>query len=241
MIIDMHAHSSGISPCCRIPADKVIIACKERGLDGIILTNHYSKSYLLNGDANGFAREYVDEYRLAKKYGEEYGVRVFFGIEITMELYDRVHLLVYGVDCDFVLSHPDIYDYTQQELYKTVHEYGGALIQAHPMRRGKNVLLDLDFLDGVEINSHPIYDATHVDELSEIAAEKGLMITSGGDYHADTKRPFCGAELPEDIESTSIGKFLLTTDKLKIHYQEPRCDDLYSAVYQRGIGITNKF
>jgi histidinol phosphatase-like PHP family hydrolase len=50
MLIDMHAHSSGISTCCQIPYDKVIDTAKENGMDGIVLTNHYQKNpnYYLN-------------------------------------------------------------------------------------------------------------------------------------------------------------------------------------------------
>ena len=234
----MHAHSSGISPCCRIPADQVIIACRDKGIDGIILTNHYCKSYLENNDAYAFAKEYVDEYALALAHGNAMGVKVFLGVEVTMELYDRVHLLIYGIDEEFILSHPALYDYTQKELYELVHSYGGALIQAHPMRRGKNVLLDPEYLDGVEINSHPLYDASHVDELSRIAANRGLVITSGGDYHADTKRPLCGAYLPDEIVGKDIGAYLKTCDRIEIIFQEPKQTKVQRAVYQRSVGAT---
>ena len=46
MLIDLHAHTSGISRCCRIPAPEVLRRAKEVGLCGIVLTNHYTKSYL---------------------------------------------------------------------------------------------------------------------------------------------------------------------------------------------------
>ena len=240
MLIDMHAHSSGISPCCRIPAEEVINVCKNKEIDGIVLTNHYCKSYLIDGDALGFAQKYVDEYRLAKEFGDKHGVKVFFGIEITMELYDRVHLLVYGVNESFVLDNPDIYDLDQKTLYNLVKNNGGALIQAHPMRRGKNVLLDPDYLDGVEVNSHPLYDASHIDELSEIAAERGIIITSGGDYHADSKRAYCGAILPDGIKSEEISDFLLSTDTIEIFFQEPKHDEIHRAVFKRNCGVVEK-
>ena len=99
--------------------------------------------------------------------------------------------------------------------------YGGAMVQAHPMRRGKNVLLDPKYLDGVEINSHPKYDCTHLDELSAFAHEHGLLITSGGDFHADTHRPHCGAILPDGNDNPGISRFICTTDSIELHYQEP--------------------
>lgn len=96
------------------------------------------------------------------------------------------------------------------------------MIQAHPMRGGKNVLLDPQYLDGVEINSHPLYDGTHIDELEDFAHQHGLILTSGGDYHADTHRPCCGALLPDNIHSNDIGRFLCSADSIELCYQEPK-------------------
>ena len=237
MLIDMHAHSSGISTCCQQPADKIIEIAQNIGIDGIILTNHYHKPYVKDNDALGFAKKYVDEYRFAKECGDKLGFKVFFGAEVTMDKHSNVHLLVYGIDEDFVLKYPDMFDYTQEELYRIVKNYVGSMIQAHPMRKGKNVLLDLDYLDGVEVNSHQIYDATHLVKLSEIARERGYIITSGGDFHADAPRAMCGAYLPDDIVGKDIGKYLLKTEKIEIRYQEPRENISHKAVYDRQRGL----
>lgn len=220
MLVDMHAHSSGISTCCKIPAPEVIAAAAEAGIDALILTNHYNKPYVKDGDYEGFARRYVEEYFYARDCGSKAGMTVHFGVEVQMEPHDRVHMLVYGVDTDFVLNHPTLFDYTQQELYRLVKAHGGAMVQAHPMRRGKNVLLDPKYLDGVEINSHPLYDGSHLEELSAFATDHGLILTSGGDYHADTHRPCCGAVLPDDIASKEIGAYLCAADSIELRYQE---------------------
>ena len=114
-------------------------------------------------------------------------------------------------------------------------EKGGMLVQAHPFRRGINVLQNLDYLDGVEANSHPLYDATHVQKLTEIAHSRKLILTSGGDYHADTPRPHCGAYLPDDLKDTrDLKNFLMTTDSLEIEYQEPGESVSHRVTYRRG-------
>ena len=59
MLIDLHAHSSGISKCCRIPIERVIKEAKRVGLDGIVLTNHYQKNYVTDGDYAAFIRRYA--------------------------------------------------------------------------------------------------------------------------------------------------------------------------------------
>lgn len=223
MLVDLHAHTSGISLCCKASAPEVIEAAKGVGLGGIVLTNHYQKSYVPDGNYADFAKRYIEEYRYTKALGKELGCRVFFGIEVTMERYDRVHLLIYGVDEKFVEQYPDMFDYSQEQLYRTVHENGGLLIQAHPLRRGKNALLDLSLLDGVEVNSHPKYDGTHIEELTELAEKNGLILTSGGDYHADTHRPCCGLYLPDTIASSEeLGAYLRAARELELCYQEPQ-------------------
>ena len=67
MLIDMHAHTSAISPCCLIPAPEVLAEVKAAGLDGIVLTNHYDKSYVKDGDAAAFARRYLDEFEYTRE------------------------------------------------------------------------------------------------------------------------------------------------------------------------------
>lgn len=234
MLIDMHAHTSGISTCCRIPAPDVVKAALDAGLDGIVLTNHYQRSYVKDGDAAAFAKRYADEYAYAKECADAAGCRIFYGMEVTMHRHDNAHILVYGLDPQFTVENPLLYEMSMEELYTLVHEKGGMLVQAHPFRRGINVLQDLKYLDGVEANSHPLYDATHVQKLTEIAQSKKLILTSGGDYHADTPRPHCGAYLPDDLKDTrDLKNFLMTTDSLDIEYQEPRESISHRMTYRR--------
>ena len=111
MLLDLHAHSSGISVCCQIDAREGLLRAKAAGLDGMVLTNHYTKDYVKDGDALAFARRYVDEYYAAKEAADELGVTLLFGVELTMEKHPNVHLLIYGVDDSFVYEHADMYDY----------------------------------------------------------------------------------------------------------------------------------
>ena len=221
MLIDFHAHSKGISKCCKIGGKDMVLLTKNSGMDGIILTNHYDKNYLINDDSNEFAKRYVDEFYYVQKEGEKIGFKVFFGLEITMAKHNNVHMLVYGVDCDFVLKYPNLYDYTQQELYNLVHQNNGILVQAHPYRKGKDVLLDLNYLDGIEANCHPLYDGTYIDELYNIAVTNKKLLTCGGDFHNDTIRVKCGVYLNDNIKNTSeIVNYLKNTKEIKLCIQE---------------------
>ena len=224
MLIDLHAHSSGISHCCRIPYKQVLEQTLDNGMDGIILTNHYQKSYFKDGSLDEFLEEYIYEFVTAEKYGNEIGCRVFFGIEVTMELYPKVHILIYGLEPDFLRKHPNLFDCSQKELYELVKSNNGVMVQAHPFRNGTTVL-DTEFLDGIEINCHPLYKNSFSDEILRIAKEKGLIVTCGGDFHADTYRPKCGMYLPDEIkDNNGLRSYLLSSTEKLLCIQEPNQD-----------------
>lgn len=227
----MHAHTSGISKCCRISAEEVLNEALNIGIDGLVLTNHYQKSYIENGNSLNFAENYIKEYRYSKKLAEKANVKLFFGIEVTMELYRNVHMLIYGVPECFLKNNPEIYNLTQEELYKTVKEYNGAVIQAHPFRNGTTVL-NTDYLDGIEINCHPLYKNSYSTTLYETAKKHNLALTCGGDFHADTYRPKCGIYLPESItNSEKLGEYLLSSNSFNLCIQEPYTENTVNLNY----------
>jgi len=151
-----------------------------------------------------------------------------------MERHAKEHLLVYGVNEDFPLLTPALYDLSQQQLYRLVHDNGGVLIQAHPLRKGENVLMDPDYLDGVEVNCHPKYDCTHHEELAHLARERGWILTCGGDYHADTHRVQCGMYLPETVtDGVALGVYLKNSTTVRLCVQEVGQQTAFRITYDR--------
>lgn len=240
MLIDLHAHSSGISKCCRIPAEQVVRAALEVGLDGIVLTNHYQKNYVTDGDYTAFAKRYVEEFRYAKQCGDALGLKVFFGVEITTEQYPGVHMLLYGIEESLIETHPTLFDLSQEELYRLTKEAGGTVIQAHPYRKGKR-LLDTRYMDGVEVNCHPLYGTSDFADMLKIAEGANLILTCGGDYHADTYRPRCGTYLPDTLkDSVELGRLIGTADSLTLCIHEPNTPTPYDFLYVRPSARTPK-
>ena len=241
MLIDLHAHSSGISKCCRIPAEEVLRVAQEHGIDGIVLTNHYVKTYVRDGDYAAFAKRYVTEYRYAKELGDACGLRVLFGIELTVAWDPKVHVLIYGVEESFLERYPTLFDLSQQELYELVKANGGVVVQAHPYRGG-NRLLDTAYLDGIEISCHPLYEGTYLQELTAVAKTHGLLLTCGGDFHADTHRPHCGMYLPDSIQTgVELGAYLASANEVTLCVQEVDETTSHDVVYTRPLPKSNPY
>ena len=182
---ETHLHTVEGSACSVTPGREYPAIFKERGYDGIFITDHF-----FHGNTRPSRElpwpEYVDAYMRgyeeAKKAGDEIGFKVFFGIE---ENFDGDEYLIYGVDKEFLLAHPEIPHWTREDMIKAVHEAGGAVMQAHPFRDRdyiQKIHLYPEDLDGIEgINTAN----TANDNLAALcyALHFGLMIQAGSDTH----------------------------------------------------------
>ena len=94
---ETHLHTKEGSACSSAPADEMARAHKAAGYDGIFVTNHF-----FNGNTSVPADlpweervcRYCEGYEIAKKTGDEIGLKVFFGIEWCVYNAD---MLIYGI------------------------------------------------------------------------------------------------------------------------------------------------
>lgn len=233
MLIDMHAHTSGISRCCRATAREVLETARRVGIDGLILCNHYQEYYLDEGGAPAFARRYIEEYEKTKAIADEMGMPLYFGVEVTAKLHNDAHILLYGLTPEIVETHPEIYRYPLSDMYALTHARGGLVVQAHPYRGGGHVL-DTAYLDGLEINCHPLYDATHRHRLMDIARQEGKFVTCGGDYHADCYRAICGVHFSDEKrEYADLLSHLEDASQIRLRVHELGADKPEEAVFEK--------
>lgn len=220
-LCDAHCHSSGISKCCQTDYKGAIDSAKQAEFDAIVLTNHYCKEYLNDMTFSDWAEKYVQEYEKARDYGEKVGIKVFFGTEVTVEFNKRAHLLVYGISTEEFKNAPLLFEMSQSKLYDFCKNNEYALIQAHPFR-GDVGVLNVDELDGIEINCHPSYGSTYSQEIVKIAKENNLAVSCGCDYHADVAyRPRGGIYLPDEIKSEKdLAAFFKTSLEFKTRVSE---------------------
>ncbi len=233
MFIDPHVHTRGISHCCRIRAEQVIERAKEHDFDGLVLTNHYTQNYYTDESYHEWIERYIEEWHLFRELGEAAGLRIFCGVEVTMEYEPRLHMLIYGCDEEFLRTHEKLCERSLSELSRICREAGCALVQAHPYRHGATVQ-DTAYLDGLEINCHPKYGSTHASEVEQEAKKAGLALLCGCDYHADTYRPLGGMLLPDDIETDrALAEYILRADHFTLQVHEVADGAIYTKEYTR--------
>ena len=143
----------------------------------------------------------VSGYENAKKEGDICGLDVFFGWEYTIKGSD---FLTYGLDLDFLLTHPDLDKLPIDKYSRIVRENGGFIAQAHPYKDDYYVEykfpVDHRYLDAVEVFNSSVSDITN--EKAFIFAEKyDLPMLAGTDSHGRPNQFYSGIELDNKAEN----------------------------------------
>jgi len=231
-LYEPHLHTSFASACARSKGSQYIRRYKELGYSGVIVTDHFyngNTSVPLGLPWKEWVEQFCRGYEEAKNEGERQGLDVFFGWEETFDVCDDY--LVYGLDRQWLLEHPEARNWTRGEQYKAVHAAGGCVVQAHPFRQHdyiKRVILSTGCVDAVEVanatNNEQSYDALAM----RYAKRLGLPMLAGFDMH-DVKNLASGVTfgvyLKEKINS--IGDFVnavCNNGIAGISYSEGRCD-----------------
>lgn len=193
-LYETHMHTSEGSACGMCPGAEMARAYAEAGYAGIIVTDHFFYGNTAVDRAlpwKDWVEGYCRGYERAREEGERLGLQVFFGWESG---YRGTEFLVYGLDKNWLLNHPEIRDATVEEQQRLVHEGGGIVVQAHPFREASyisEIRLFPRYIDGVEgINashSSPVKKERHPeynDRAIAFAKEYGLPLTAGSDQHS---------------------------------------------------------
>jgi hypothetical protein len=186
-LYETHLHTAGVSKCAVSAGADYIAGYKDKGYSGIIVTDHFfngncalSKRLPWKEWVNQFCRGYEE----AKEEGERQGLDVFFGWEETFDSCDDY--LVYGLDKNWLLEHPQARNWTRGEQYRAVKEAGGCVVQAHPFRQHyyiSKVILSTGCIDAVEAANCGNEDIS-ADALAYRYAQKlGKPMTAGTDIH----------------------------------------------------------
>jgi predicted metal-dependent phosphoesterase TrpH len=183
---ETHLHTSEASACARASGAEHVRYYKEAGYEGIIVTDHF-----FNGNCavdrslpwDKWVDLFCKGYENAKEEGERIGLSVFFGWEANFK---GTEFLIYGLDKEWLKSHPDILSWSIEEQYKRVHEDGGFIVHAHPYRVRpyiKEVRLFPEYIDAVEVINVGNQNDEFNKQAGEYARKYSLPVTAGTDAH----------------------------------------------------------
>lgn len=182
---ETHCHANLCSKCAHSSPAEMVRAYKNAGFAGLVLTDHFIHGYTSVDPSLPWQmrmQHYYNAYLAAKAEGDRLDFDVIFGIEHAHGGGQEV--LVYGIDLDFLLGHPEIETAALEEFSALVHAAGGILIQAHPYRYGGwEVPVRLELVDGIEVFNAG-NEALKNRMALQKAADTSCILTAGADSHA---------------------------------------------------------
>jgi len=194
-LYETHLHTKESSACGISYGREYVERYLDLGYTGIIVTDHFFRgNCAVNQNlpwekwVQGFCRGYEE----TREEGVHRGLDVFFGWEETFEGDDY---LVYGLDKEWLLEHPEVRRWTRKEQFNEVRHHGGCVVQAHPFRQYyyiNSIHLSTGCVDAVEAanaGNQQSFDAL----AWAYAKELGLPATAGSDIH-----------FTEDIRSETV-------------------------------------
>jgi predicted metal-dependent phosphoesterase TrpH len=162
--IDHHVHTTRYSPDSDISPRQLILAAKEAGLDGVVITEH---------------DEQWRPDELADLSGQAGGLVVLSGVEVSAR---EGHFLVYGL--------PDLAGVgagiSLADLIAEADRRGAAVVAAHPFRWGQDFEAIAeehgDGLAGVELVSNNVTPETRA-QTERLLRRRRLATTGSSDGH----------------------------------------------------------
>lgn len=198
-----HIHVAEVSPCARLSAREMIRLYAAAGYHTVFVSDHLHRNCFARfGDLSWREKvaRFAMGYEAARAAGDEYGVRVLFSAELTLERTPGDYLL-YGIDRAFLEAREDLFDLGIGEFYPYAKARGVTVVRAHPYRDSWAEPENGDYMDAVEVyNSSPRHD-NKTDRALAFAGRYRLPMTAGSDAHRSEDAALSGVLSDTPIES----------------------------------------
>ena len=186
MRIEMHIHTSEVSPCSRCTAAEAVRRCISKGYDAMVVTDHFNEdaSSRMMGYLAGWQERmdhFLSGYREAKAAAPT-GFLVLLGMELRFMEQGNNEYLIYGFDEQFLYDNEGVDRLDIKHFSAIARENGFLLAQAHPFRWGM-ALTPAKYLDALEVYNGNSHHASHNDFAALWARWHGLLAIAGSDYH----------------------------------------------------------
>lgn len=187
---ETHLHTSPVSACAHATVKEALKFYKSMGYDGVFITNHFIDGNISINKSKPYAEKiefFFSDYEKGVKIGKEIGIKVFCGVE---QSYGGTDFLIYGLDKEWFLKHPEIEQMSKSEELAYYMKCGALVIQAHPFREASyidHIRLYPRCVHGVEIINAERTDFEN--RMAEIYAENyDLLKVAGSDNHNGKKQ-----------------------------------------------------
>jgi predicted metal-dependent phosphoesterase TrpH len=175
MLIDLHIHTSPLSPCSTLSAEEAIETAKELGLDGICLVEH--DNIWPKEEINAMAQKHNFLILRGMEVNTNYGHVMVFGLEEYKEemyYFDRLKSYMQDINGASIVAHPFRDPQYLRGGYGIMH-WG-----LNPEDASQRPIFHL--VNGVEVfNGHSSPGENGL--ALEVARFLGLTITGGSDAH----------------------------------------------------------
>ena len=187
---ETHCHTAPVSKCGRASVRETLEFYKRIGYAGVFITNHF-----IDGNINidrslpyeDRIRFYFSDYEEGVTIGKELDIQVLCGVEMS---YGGTDFLIYGLDKQWYLDHPEIEGMKKSALLPILMEHGALVIQAHPFREASyidHIRLYPRHVHGVEVINSSTKDFNN-ERAIPYAEAYGLLPFAGSDNHDAGKR-----------------------------------------------------
>lgn len=206
---ETHLHTFPVSRCAKASVRENLEFYKNLGYDGVFITNHFLDGNVNIDGSKSYEEKiefYFSDYEEGLKIGEEIGIKVFCGQELS---YGGTDFLIYGLDKEWYLAHPEIMDMKKSAELPFMMEHGALVIQAHPYREAgyiDHIRLFPRSVEGVEtLNANRSEGENGMADA--YADHYGLLKTAGSDNHIGPKqKDFAGLCCEEPV--TDVADFI---------------------------------
>ncbi len=180
---ELHCHTKETSLCGQVPASEIVEMYKEKGYNGIVITDHYSpmtfkpsRVYRPQTDMDFYLKGYKEALKCADD-----SFSVLLGMEIRY--YATANdFLVYGVTEEFLRNNGNLMKLYPKKFYKLAKENNMIVVQAHPFREWM-IRINPDYLDGAEVHNGKTTPERNKMALDWFNKNKMAVKISGSDFH----------------------------------------------------------
>lgn len=216
---ETHLHTTPVSRCAVASVRDSLEFYKDIGYDGVFITNHF-----LDGNINitgpmsyeDKINFYFSAYEEGVKIGQEIGLKVFLGVELSSDV--GADFLVYGLDKEWYLAHPEIMDMKKTDELSFMIESGALVIQAHPYR-------EASYIDHINLYPRHVHGVEVVNacrtefenKMAKLYAENYELIEFAGSDNHQGKKQTALAGVSSDKPISDVQDFVECVKKGKMN------------------------